>query len=212
MVQLMFDLHGYYCQRGILTIRDSFAATSASLRSVIANLEQRSAEYEAKIAINPSARIGEWEDGRLLWDQSQVFEMDIESANEALMALRKAYAISTYHHWERHARKWTNARRLDNHKEICRRSLDMGYPIHKKLQDVALLANTLKHDSAVKGEELARSWPEVLPVRPAGLPITAGWYEAVQLSDLHVAEICDVVAASTPTHRISATNADAAAT
>ncbi len=54
---------------------------------------------------------GDWivehdDDGNVMWDQETLLEMDIEASDEAIMALRKAFVMALYHHWERALRKY----------------------------------------------------------------------------------------------------------
>src|SRR3546814_7916557 len=87
-------------------------------------------------------RISDW--------SSDVCSSDLQGtifvAEEALMSLRKAYAVAIYHHWERSALQWTN-RKNEKHDDLARRVLAMGYPIDPHLHVVRDLANLLKHDN-----------------------------------------------------------------
>src|SRR3546814_10680611 len=86
-------------------------------------------------------RISDW--------SSDVCSSDLQGtifvAEEALMSLRKAYAVAIYHHWERSALQWTH-RKNEKHDDLARRVLAMGYPIDPHLHFVRVLATLMKQD------------------------------------------------------------------
>jgi hypothetical protein len=198
MAKLDFNMQGYVFQEGVKTLRAGFETAVEALRSARTRAQQDLQAYEAAVAADPTQWIGEEEDGLVLWDQSQVLEMSIADAEEALLALRKAFVIAIYHHWERAALRWTHLTGRTEHKHLSAGTVAAGYPVNPTLEAVLHLVNTLKHDSAAKGERLLAAWPEVFPAGFTRTPRT-NWYEAIQLTDAQVQEVCEIVASSGPT-------------
>jgi hypothetical protein len=133
-----------------------------------------------------------------LWEQNQILNMQIEDAVKALMDLRKAYTLMTYHHWERAACRWVDSKCKNDYEGLCKGTRDLGYPVHKRLENLNLLVNTLKHNSEKKASRLRQTWPSVLnadPITQRGLD----WYEAIVLNDRDVHEVFGIVRGSGPT-------------
>ena len=122
--------------------------------------------------------------------------MEIESKREGQAALRKAFALSIYHHWERGARNWTRNDDRD-HNKLVEAVRAMGIEVSPRLVAVKDLANLLKHDNDRRGADLLKSWPEILPKVNRGRN-RKDWYGAVRLSDKHLTEALDIIAASGP--------------
>lgn len=197
IMTLVFNMHGYVFQEGVKTLQRSFAAAIAPLT---ADVERRSLEattYQKSLADG-----GEWigerdEDGYVLWDQETVLEMQLEGAQAAQMALRKAFAILAYHHWERSARGWSKSLH-GKHLRLVELTKKQGYPIDARMGALRDLANALKHENPKWGEQLKCSWPEVFS-DGFNAPSPAGsWYEAICLSDDDIGTILDAVARSGP--------------
>jgi hypothetical protein len=130
---------------------------SDALEGNLAAARRAAEEYEADVERDPKAWIGEMEDGYILWDQSQVHEMKVETAEEAVQDVRKAFAISAYHHWERYARRWTGSGSSTKHDKLVERTVALSYPVAIELERVHRLANVLKHDNDLRGAELIQA-------------------------------------------------------
>lgn len=195
MAALSFDLRGYIFQSGLDVLRAGFASASRALADDLARIDADLVTYEQSGVFEGERD----EEGYLLWDREQLLNIDREMALEAQGDLRKAFALSAYHYWERSARRWTENQK-DDHDGLVKKVLAAGIPIHGDLGKVHALANTLKHDSEKSGAALAAIWPEALP---AGFlrPRTGDWYGAVALTDEHVGEVLDIVGASGPVAR-----------
>lgn len=190
MVKLSFDARGYAFKAGLNVLREGYISASTALAANVERVKAEAVTYEASDEF-----IGERDDdGYVLWEQSQVLDMQRETAEEALMALRRAYAIVLYHYWEREIQTYTESRTSADHEKLKKRATDKGILIDARLGAVRDLANALKHN---KGAKLQASWPGVLTPRArTGQP--RNWYEAVQLADEHVAEVFEIIARSGP--------------
>lgn len=199
MAKLNFNMQGLVFQGGVDTLRLGFETAVTALKSALNQAQHELEAYEAAVQADPREWIGECEDGHILWEQSQVLEMSISDIEEAVMALRKAFVIALYHHWERGARRWAQRSGRANHQDLTAATRAEGYPVDPRLEAVLHLVNTLKHDNAVKGERLLAAWPEVFPPGFTSRGPRASWYEAIRLNDAQVLEVCDVVEKSGPT-------------
>lgn len=192
MALFNFDARGYVFQSGIDTLLAAYSSAARALTEDIAKIDAESAAYE-----EGGEWIGEREDGYVLWEQSQIFEMQRDMALEALADLRKAFSLAAYHHWERSARKWTGDH-SSSHDDLAMKVSKIEIAIHPRLSAIRDLANTLKHNSLKFGPALVSSWPAVLP---SGFtkPGYGDWYGSVTLNEDHITEVFNIVAASGPT-------------
>jgi hypothetical protein len=196
MVSLNFNLLGFAFQQGVNWLETGFATAALALRAQFENRESDLEAYKAHVAAG-GERIGEWEDGLTLWEQDDILAIHIDDAEEALMDLRKAYVMAAYHHWERSARRWTRAGPHAKHAKLVSATVALGYPLSGQLTGLHDLVNTLKHNSARWAAALASSWPEVLTADPAAMP-EQDWYRAVELTDAHVHQACEIIRRSGP--------------
>jgi hypothetical protein len=202
-MKLNFDAQGYWFQEGLKVLRSSFHSAVEALEGGVKNAQSQAAQYSASVDAG-GERIGERdEDGHVLWDQEDVLRMRLETCEEALMALRKAFVISVYHHWERWIRAWTGSGHSADHDKLVRRAIEKGLIVHEKLDAVRNLTNVLKHNKGTSGENLWATWSDLFS--PDFRPRQRGsdWYSAVHLRNCHILEILDVAAQSGPTARFS---------
>lgn len=196
MVALSFNMLGFSYQQGVDWLETGFATSAPAMVELRAKLSRDLEAYEASVLAG-GERIGEWEDGHRLWEQDQLFAIQMEDAEESLMDLRKAYVLAIYHHWERAARRWSRISTHAKHDKLVTATRDLGYPIDPRLEGVRDLVNTLKHNNAATASKLFLSWPDVLRADPAKRP-DMDWYSVVHLGDRHVHEVCEIVRASGP--------------
>ena len=74
----------------------------------------------------------------------------------------------------------------------------MGIEVSPRLVAVKDLANLLKHDNDRRGADLLKSWPELLPNVKNRAENRTDWYGAVRLTDQHLTEAFNIIAASGP--------------
>lgn len=195
-----FDLRGYVFLSGIDVLRQSFASAREALVRDIHRSRKAIAEHEEALA-RGEPWVGERDDeGNIIWDQAQVLDLDVEIAEDAAAALRKAFAISLYHHWERSALIWTG-RTNENHDKLCLLVTAQGIPIDPKLGAVRDLVNLLKHSNEKWGTALQSSWSSMFRSSFRLGQVRTDWYDAVQITDQHMMEIFEIITASGPTAR-----------
>lgn len=154
MVKLGFDMRGHAFKAGLDVLREGYASTSRALTADVERVRGEAVAYEASPEF-----IGERDDeGNILWEQGTVLAVQQETTEESLMALRKAYVLILYHHWERAIRAYTDSGKSADHEKLVKRATAKGIPINAWLDVVRDLANALKHG---KGGSLQQSWPEV---------------------------------------------------
>lgn len=190
MAKLGFDMRGYAFKAGLDVLRQGHASASKALTADIERVQAEAAAYEA----SPDFIGDHDEDGNLLWEQSQVLAFQQETAEDALQALRKAYVLALYHHWERAIQTYTDSGKSADHKKLVKRAPAKGIPLHARLDVVRDLANAMKHN---KGGSLQQDWPEVLRYG-ARTHEPRDWYEAIQVEEAHIAEIFEIIEQSGP--------------
>jgi hypothetical protein len=200
MVALNFNPQAVVFELGLNTIEQGYAAATSGITQEINRKKGAFYDYNRHVENGGAPTEERDDDGYLIWSQDQLLQATIEAAEDALMSLRKAYAVALYHHWERSALQWTN-RKNEKHDDLIKYVLAMGYPIDPHLQVVRDLANLLKHSNDRWGLKLYESWPDVFPLdfRP---PVSGAWplnwYERVSLSSDHIKSIITAVRRSGP--------------
>jgi hypothetical protein len=198
MVSLAWNYQGYVFQEGVHVLRAAYRSAADALHEEWERARENAVAYRDGVESGRTEWIGEREDGHVLWDQEQILEMEIESKFEGQGALRKAFALAAYHHWERGARSWTGSDARD-HEKLAKAVRALGIGISPHLEAVKDLANLLKHDNDKRGADLLKSWPQLLPPPSSAQGATrTDWYGAVRLTDAHLDEALDAVAASGP--------------
>jgi hypothetical protein len=197
LVEYTFNFQGYTFQEGVKVLQRSFESAIEALAGDVERAKEEAVAYQESVD-----RGGEWvgerdEDGHVIWDQADVLTFDVEAAEDAAMALRKAFVIAAYHHWERSARSWTGSA-INQHDGLAALVAAKGLPIHPKLDAVRFMVNTLKHDKEYWAKKLHDVWSDVFSPDLQPHPVKTDWYEAVRLRDKHVLEAFAVVAASGP--------------
>lgn len=198
-MSFFFNLHGYRFQQSTRILRDGYLSASRALVSDVERARAEAAKYAQDIENG-----GEWieerdEEGHLLYTKEQALELQIETSDEALSALRKAFVIAAYHYWERATRLAVGGNDKAKHNELVVLAVAKGIAIHPDLGAVRDLVNLLKHDNAKRGAALQQSWGSVLSPSFLSRPGRTDWYAAVFLTEDDVAKAFDVVANSGPT-------------
>lgn len=202
MVALNFNGHAVYFESGLDTIEQGYAAAVDGITQEINRKKAAFYDYNRRVENGGAPTEERDAEGRLIWSQDQLLEGTIFVAEEALVSLRKAYAITLYHHWERSALQWTN-RKSEKHDDLMRRVLAMGYPIDPRLHIVRDLANLLKHANDRWGLKLYENWADVFPSDfrpPVDSAWPVNWYDRVSLSADHIKIIMAIVRGSGPTN------------
>lgn len=189
MAKLAFDFRHYTFQHELGLLKKGYTAARDALLAEAERIETEARAYEESLA-NGGKWIGEYEDGHLLWEQSRIFEYQINDIHYALAEVRNAFAIALYHHWERSALAWKGSKAT--HKELADYCASMGYGPSPDLDAVRHLANHFKH-----GPNSNRNWlAEMREKYPLFLP--RGPSPAFGLSDDDLFMIGEVISASGP--------------
>lgn len=199
-MKLSFDAKGYLFQEKLNALRSGFETASKTLSKELDDVRTAATQYRQSME-NGGDWIGERDDdGSILWDQENLLEMQEDAAHDTLLAFRKAYVITAYHHWERGMQSWTKSNSSAGFSDLLKKAEDRGLIVHERLELVRDLANTLKHNKKSAGQRLLSKWPDLF--RPGLQPDKVrDWYEAMNLEDADVYEVFDIVARSGPRAR-----------
>lgn len=206
MAAFNFNFYGYDFERGIDVLNDSLVAATEALAAKEKATRKEWDEYEERVASGDIAEKSEYDDetGALLYNQSQLYDHDVQLIGEALQAIRKAHVIALYHLWERIVREWTGAPQNARHDNLIDRVRDKGIEPPERLEHIYRLNNVLKHNSEDSGPKLLASWPEILlwqdklRARVAEGETRICWESKVILSEGAMEEIITVMKASGP--------------
>lgn len=194
MAKIRFDFRHYTFEHGLRMLEKGYTAARDTLLVEIEHIETEARAYDESVA-NGGEWIGEREDDHILWEQSQVYDAQINDAHHPLFEVRKAFVIALYHHWERSAAEWKGS--YATHEKLAEFCASKGYGLSPDLDAVRHLANHLKHGPRSRKNwlgEMREKYPLFLP--PGPTPIFG-------LSDNDLYRIAAVIltAGSPPPHR-----------
>lgn len=204
----VFSLRGYVYQGGLDCIRLAAQSGQNSLQEAISSKYEQLREYEEN-----GVFVGERdEDGEIFWEKSEILKLDIDRLQEAILELRRAFALSAYHYWEVAVYQWyhqdnpqSEKKNLGNY-EGLKRALEClakkDAALHnipdKNLSIVSRISNVIKHTSESSAADLKKNIPDEL----AGVLKTTskvnGFLPQIHLEEHHLNWIFDVVARSGP--------------
>lgn len=191
MVQIFSYLRHYQFEHGLRMLEKGYTAARDALQADIERTKAEAIAYEKHLA-NGGEWIGEFEDGHILWEQSQIYEAEINDVELALLDVRKAFIIALYHYWEHSATAWKGS--YGSHHELAQFCASEGYGPSPELDAVRYLANYLKHGPKSRTDwldRLRRNYPTFMPKGPVeGL---------FGLSDESVFKVAAIIFASGPT-------------
>ncbi|WP_117195959.1 hypothetical protein [Rhizobium terrae] len=192
MAKLNFNVRGFMYQSGIDCLRDSFAAAAKGIQDQIREESEAWDSQSGDYAEEPQCA----EDGSTLFDPGDIYSYKMEVLQEAYAELRKAFAITIYHYWERRLRVYANLPN-GNHKKLTAASESLGYAIPPEFARVHRLANALKHNNAECLNKLHLVWPEVSGVlfKAEG---NRDWYSGIELDDDAVYHLLDLTKLAGP--------------
>lgn len=193
MAALTFNFVSYAFESGLKMVERGYVAARDAILTEIDLIKAKARTYEQHVA-DGGEPIGEWEDGHLLWDQSQLFEAEIIDAYEVLYEVRKTFIIALYHFWERAAAGWKGSE--GSHAELAEYCRQEGYGPSPELEAVRCLANFLKHGSNSRYDwldRLRKLSPSILPNlnRP-------GFAGIIGLSDNEFFKVAEIIRESGP--------------
>jgi hypothetical protein len=171
MVDLTLYLRTYQFEHGLNMLEKGYTAARDALYAEIERTRTEATVYEESLS-NGGKWMGDYEDGHLLWDQSQVYEAQINDVYSATFEVRKVFVIALYHFWEDSVAHWM---KLDGkqatHEELSNYCAEKGYGPSPDLGAVQCLANHLKH-----GRNSRKNWLKRLNERhPSFLPETSSF-------------------------------------
>lgn len=197
MVKFRFNLDGVVYQDGVANLVVSFDAAHSALQQRVAKAEADAAEYDRSIADGAEPYEERDEEGHLLYRQSDVLEYHIRDALDAAQTLRKAFAITIYHFWERNALRWIGKSQID-HKKLVKKVQQIGYPIDPEIDNLRLLVNLLKHNNVTWGTQLYDARPDLFSSLFTPSEKTVNWESRVILQEHHIVEFMNTIAQSGP--------------
>jgi len=190
MVKLGAYIRYHQFEHGLRMLEKGYAAARDYLEAEIQRTEAASQKYDEELA-NGGKWIGAYEDGHLLWDQSQVYQYEIDDVHRALFEVRKAFVIALYHYWEHSVAGWVG--KYASHEKLTEYCVSKGYNPPDELNAVRYLANHLKH-----GPNSQKDWLSHLRKKfPTFLLQNQGLLFGLSEDDLY--KVVAVILASGPT-------------
>lgn len=199
MAKLLWNMLGWSYQAGITVLRTCYESSNNNLEEALERAKEEAFGYQQSLE-QGAEPIGEWEEGCALWTQDQILDENVEAAVDTLWEVRRAFAIALYHHWERGARRWTHAQHA-KHPQLIALVEALGVKMTPAMNDLYLIANTLKHNSATWGKKLQESRPDLVDrIHVTGFA-TDDWYEAVRIPHAAMLELFNAASESGATMR-----------
>ncbi|MCF1464275.1 hypothetical protein FS827_23545 [Agrobacterium vitis] len=145
MVNLAPYFRTYHFEHGLRMLEKGYTAARDSLFEEITRTKAASETYERDLA-KDGKWIGEHDDeGNLLWDQTQMFEVQIDDIESALFEVRKAFVIALYHFWEDSVAHWMNLKGQTTFPKMVEYCASQGYGPSPDIDAARCLTNHLKH-------------------------------------------------------------------
>ncbi len=207
MAKLDFNFWAFDYDRRITVMADTLATAEAALDAKSAEIAAVRDKHEQDVSDGIVGDDTEYDEdtGAVMWSRSWGYDQDLEVINEGLVALRKAFVVALYHHWEKTVQKWADIKSNAKHAKLYKAVRDKGVTPPDRLEHVYHLNNVLKHNSLKNGPALLKEWPELFVLNDmiqkrldAGKTDIA-WSDNVSISADRMKEIFDVMRASGPT-------------
>ncbi|MBN7807084.1 hypothetical protein JZX86_17160 [Agrobacterium rosae] len=195
MVDLTPYIIGFQYNHGVKLLEKVYAAARSSLQSEIHRVESEAAAYHDALS-NGGEWKGEVEDGHILWEQSQVYELEINDVHYALFEVRKAFTIALYHYWEDSIAGLMGLKgKGGDHETLSAYCGQKGWGPSPELDAVRHLTNHLKHGHAAKNDwmgELSSKYPSFL---------TDSVHRTFEPSEETLTKVASAVLTSGPAHK-----------
>jgi hypothetical protein len=200
--------HALFKDRVVRT-RAAFRAACAPFYEEIAALEKEAATFQMKV----DAGWAQWEEyddeTGAGWNYGEELSERRSGAKDALLTIRKAFAIMTYHLWEREALRWaTYKKKGPNHTDFIEALAAKAIALDaKSLSELNKLVNCLKHNSTKSGPDLYLVRPDFFAsdFDPNAIHSATGepfsridWAENIVLTDVNIEEFLTAVLNSAP--------------
>lgn len=189
MAAFSFDARHFAFDHGVRLLKQGYEAARDALLGEVERTQAKASMYEEDLA-NGGEWIGEREDGHILWEQSQIYDAEIDDTYQALYEVRRAFIIALYHHWERSAASWLGEDA--GHAKLEQFCADNGFGPSPDLDAVRHLANHLKHGPASRSpwlDKMREKYPLFMP--------RVGTF-AFGLSDDDITKVAAAILASGP--------------
>lgn len=174
--------------------RAAFRAACAPFYEEIAGLGKEASAFQTRVDAG-SAQWEEYdEETGAGWSYDEELSERRSDAEDALLTIRKAFALMTYHLWERGALRWAPCnKKSPNHADLIAALTAAAIAVDaKSLGELNKLVNCLKHNSSKSGPDLYAARPDFFEsgfdptaIHPAtGKPFTRiEWAENITLTD-----------------------------
>lgn len=203
------SVHGARFRDRVARIRAAFRAARAPFYEEIERVENEAVAFQLRVDAG-TAQWAEFDDETGAgWDHGEEFGERQSDAEDALLTVRKAFVMMTYHLWERGAQRWaTQANKKPNHGHLVAALISNSIAVDATgLSQLNLLVNCLKHNSTSCGPDLYKARPDLFAgdfdpneIHPAtGKPFkNIDWAENIVLTDANIEAFLVTVTASAP--------------
>lgn len=198
MTEFTFNLGGIVYQSGIKTLRKAYEATETALSMEIDEAATVVAAYEKWLDEGGATTLERDEDGEYLDSNLPYLEHQHSNAEDALVIMRKAFAVTIYHYWEKWSQRWFGRNKKGHAEFVKRLEQEAVYSIHPGMTHFYWLVNILKHNRPDEAPQLLKERPDFFFTNFKGFD-EPDWEWGVGLTGKHIAEFLDIIAASGPT-------------
>ena len=186
-----FDSVAHSYQETLSILEETLSAAREGLRQKKIDKFNKLSEYESS-----GEFIGEEEDGRIIWCQSDIYRYDIDTIDEAILDLNKIYIPAFYHAWERMVIKWAAPKKDFTHIGLKKALQAKSVNTHSRLDDICNLNNLIKHNNSKYAKLLFQSWPEIFNHRD--IIIHSNFHSGFLINDEQMSEIIHALKHSAP--------------
>lgn len=188
--------------------RAAFRSACAPFYEEIAALEKDAFAFQTRVDAGSAQWEEHDEETGASWSYGEELSERRADAEDALLTIRKAFAIMTYHLWERGALRWAPCKKSPNHADLIAALTVATIAVDaKSLGELNKLVNCLKHNSFKSGPDLYAARPEFFDIDfdPNALHPTTGkpfsridWADNIALTDDDIEQFLTTVLNSAP--------------
>ena len=190
--------------------RAAFRSACVPFYEEIAALEKEAPAFQTRVDAGSAQWEEHDEETGASWSHGEELSERRADAEDGLLTIRKAFAIMTYHLWERGALRWAPCKKKSpNHADLIAALTVATIAVDaKSLGELNKLVNCLKHNSAKSGPDLYAARPEFFSsdFDPNAIHPTTGkpfsridWADNIALTDDDIEQFLTTVLNSAPT-------------
>lgn len=197
MAIIKFDWAGYEYQTGLKTLKDSYERAAHLLQDDIDASYRAIDEFDLVFDEGVDSVIEADDYGSVTHNPRDFLIHASIRSEQSIQALRKAFAIMIYHHWERAAREWGN-KPHGGFEGLVKAVQSKDIWIDPNMVDLHVLVNSLKHNAAIWGQPLFELRPQWFARTFSRDASSIEWFDIIELCPVAMNDLFNWASRSGP--------------